>query len=63
MSDPAANPVLPAYMTRLHVPGQQDAGKPTIVLPFVLLSAAQLAEPSRPSGRTTETAAQKLAKG
>ena len=63
MSDHTATPVLPAYMTKLHVPGQRDAGKPTIILPFELLSTAQLAEPSRPTGSTAVTAAQKLAKG
>lgn len=62
MSDHATTPVLPAYMTRLHVPGQLDAGKPTIILPFELLSAAQLAQPYRPTSSTAVTAAQKLAK-
>ncbi len=63
MSEHTTNPTLPNYMTRLHQPGQADAGKPTIVLPFELLTLEQLAQPHRPAGATTATATQKLTKG
>lgn len=61
--DAPQQPKLPPYMTKLHVPGQRDAGKPTIVLPFPLLSDAELAQPYRPAGGSTAAATQKLTKG
>lgn len=53
MSDHTTTPALPPYMTKLHEPGKRDAGKPTIVLPFPLLSDAELAKPYRPAGAAT----------
>lgn len=55
MSSASTNPTLPPYMTKLHVPGRQDAGQPTIVLPFPLLSEAELAQPHRPAGTAAAT--------